>query len=99
MAPEPVDGVLYGSTPARWKGVEGSFDSERATESPNFYPFEAVPSAHEHIPLAYSDIRYVSNLSEAQPLWAEEMLETSEPFAACTLVASSLHRMCAAPAY
>ena len=82
-----LDYVVASTLGADWRsGVEAAFDSELASESLCFYTVETAPSIPSDIPPGVSDIRYVSDLSEAQALTYEEMLGNGELFAATTPV-------------
>ena len=84
-----LDHVVASTLGADWRAsIEAPFDSELASESLRFYSVEAVPSLHSDTPPGISDIRYVSDLSEAQALTGEEMLGSGELFAAILPVGS-----------
>ena len=78
-----LDYVIASILGTDWRnGVEAAFDFELASESLRFYRVEAVPSLPWETPPGVSDIRYLSDLSNAQALSAEEMLESGGLFAA-----------------
>ena len=80
-----LDQVVAGTLGANWRaGVEANFDSELASDSLRFYKADAVPSLTSDIPHGVSDIRYVSDLTEAQALYIGEMLEEGSLFDAAT---------------
>ena len=82
-----LDYVVASTLGTDWRsGVEAAFDSELASESLRFYAADAVPSLASDIPSGVSDIRYVSDLSGAEALSADEMLEGGGLFAAATPV-------------
>ena len=79
-----LDHVVASTLGTDWRsGVEAAFDSELAAESLRFYAVEDVPSLPSGVPSGVSDIRYASDLSGAQVLRDEEMLENGELFAGC----------------
>ena len=79
-----LDRVVATTLGTDWRtGIEAAFDSELASESLRFYPVETVPSLPQELPSGVSDVRYVSDLSEAEVLSIEEMLEQGELLAAC----------------
>ena len=83
-----LDYVVVSTLGTDWRtGVEAAFDSELASESLRCYKVESVPSLPSDVPSGVSDIRYVSDLSGAQALSDEEMLENGELFAATAPVA------------
>lgn len=80
-----LDFVIARTLGIDWRtGVEAAFDSEVATESLRFFAVDDVPSLSADIPSGVSDIRYVSDLSGAEALYVDEMLEDGGLFAAAT---------------
>ena len=68
--------VVAGTLGTEWRsGLGTAFDSELASESLHFYRVEAVPSIPPDTPPEVSDVRYVSDLSGAQALTRQEVLE------------------------
>ena len=82
-----LDHVVAGTLGSDWRiGMQATFDSELAAESLRFFGVEAVPSIPPGIPDEVSDVRYVSDLSGAQPLTPHEVLEHGELLAAVASV-------------
>ena len=80
-----LDYVIASTLGIGWRaGVQAAFDSEVASESLRFYSADAVPSLTSDIPPGVSEIQYVSDLSGAQALNIDEMLEDGGLFAAAT---------------
>ena len=78
-----LDYIVASTLGTDWRvSIDATFDSELASESLRFYEAEAVPSLPSDIPPKVSDIRYVSDLSETQPLTHEELLGNGQLFAA-----------------
>ena len=82
-----LDHVVAGTLGTDWRtGVQAAYDSELGSESLRFYSVEAVPSLSSDLSPRISDIRYVSDLSDAETLAVEGMLGQGELFAACAPV-------------
>ena len=82
-----LDYVVASTLGSEWRvGVEAAFDSQLASESLCFYAVEAIPSLPSDTPPGVSDVRYVSDLSEAQALEDDQMSEMGELLAAATSI-------------
>ena len=82
-----LDYVVATTLGSDWRdGVEAAFDTELASESLSFYGVETVPSLPSDAPPGVSDIRYVSDLSDAQALGRDQMSAMGELLAAATTI-------------
>ena len=78
-----LDHIVAATLGADWRsGMRAAFDSQLASESLRFFSVEDVPSMPRDVPPEVSDVRYMSDLSAAQALTAQAVVEHGELLAA-----------------
>ena len=86
-----LEHVVAATLGADWRsGMGAAFDSQLASESLCFFSVDVVPSIPREVPPEVSDIRYVSDLSGAQALTRQEVVEYGELLAATVPAARQL---------